>query len=306
MSGLPDRVEDFLGAPVAAVMFAIAGRNNLGVDALADPGTACVLASQALSELNPWAGDGSAATTREQALDVMRSRPISELVGNVLADPRNSWWNTPLDRARQLFLRGQDDQVADPWQIPVPAGPITGWETYAQKPERPVITTTELPVGEDEEIRSSGHASLSRGVGDWSPVYPVEQYRLQVSADARIFEVHSAEDWHTLAARYGDPDTHRGSDASLRDSAGIDNGLAPTWSAVAVDYDGVHLSFAGMLTAVQAPVSGTLIGTTTLWAWDWESTHWIRPVFISTEILPALEDRPESYQSQSWGRFLEI
>jgi hypothetical protein len=305
---LPDRVEDFLRAPLAAVMFAMAEGNNLGVDALADPGTACVLASWALSELNPWDGDGSAARTREQALAVVRSRPISELVSNVLADPRNSWWSAPLDRTRQLFLRGQNDQVADPRQISVPVGPITGCETYAQKPERAVITTTELPVGENEEIRSGGHAYLAGGGGgDWCPVYPVEQYRLQVAADARIFEVHSAADWHALAARYGDPGTHRGSNANLRDNAGIDNGLAPTWSAVAADYDGVHLSFAGMLTAVQAPVSDALIGTTTLWAWDWECTHWIRSVFTDTETLPALEERPESsYQSQSWDRSVGI
>jgi len=300
---LPDRVEDFLRAPVAAVMFTMADRNNLGVDALADAGTACVLASRALSELNPWAGDGSAARTREQALDVVLSRSVRELVDNVLADPRNSWWSAPLDRTRQLFLRGQDDQLADPRQIPVPVGPISGWETYAQKPERAVITTTELPVGENEEIRSGGHAGLACGGGDWSPVYPVGQYRLQVAADARVFEVHSAADWHALAAGYGDPGTHRGSDANLRDSAGIDNGLAPTWSAVAADYDGVHLSLAGMLTAVQAPLSGALIGTTTLWAWDWECTHWIRSVFTVTETLPALEKPPESsYQSRSWCR----
>lgn len=304
---LPDRVRDFLRAPVAAVMFAMADRNNLGVDALADASTASVLASWALSELNPWAGDGAAARTREQALDVVRSRPIRELVTNVLADPRNSWWSAPLDRTSQLFLRGHDDQIADPRQIRVPVGPISGWETYAQKPERAVITTTELPVGDNEEIRSGGHADLACGGGDWSPVYPVEQYRLQVAADARVFEVHSAADWHSLAARYGDPGTHRGSDANLQDLAGIDNGLAPTWSAVAADYDGVHLSFAGMLTAIQAPVSGALFGTTTLWAWDWECTHWIRSVFTTTEALPALEERPDSsYQSLSWDRSVGI
>ncbi len=304
---LSDRVEDFLRAPVAAVMFAMADRNDLGADALADAGTACVLASWALSELNPWAGDGSALGTRAKALNVVRSRPIRELVDSVLADPRNSWWSAPSERNGQLLLRGQDDQLADPRQLPVPVGPISGWETYAQKPERAVITTTELAGSEHAEIWSSGHADLACGGSDWSPVYPVEQYRLQVAADARVFEVHSAADWHALAARYGDAGTHRGSDPNLQDLAGIDNGLAPTWSAVAVDYDGVHLSFAGMLSAVQAPVSDALTGTTTLWAWNWECTHWIRPAFAAIETLSALREPPESsYRSRSWDRSVGI
>ena len=50
----------------------------------------------------------------------------------------------------------------------------------------------------------------------------------------------------------------------------------------------MHLSFAGMLTAVQAPVNSADIGTTTLWAWDFERTHWIRSVFTTVESLGAI------------------
>lgn len=201
-----------------------------------------------------------------------------------------------------MLLRGQDEYPADPWHIPVPAGPISRWETYAQKPEHGMMTTTELRVAPAEQVRSGGHANLACGRGgDWQPVYPVSQVRLQVASSARVFEVHSAADWHSLTTRYGDPATHHGSDENLREAGGIDNGLAPTWSAVAADYDGVHLSFAGLLTAAQSPMTSNLIGTTTLWAWDWESTHWVRSAFTATETLLAMVERPESaHQPDLW------
>jgi hypothetical protein len=101
--------------------------------------------------------------------------------------------------------------------------------------------------------------------------------------------VDSAADWHQLALRYGDPGTHPGSDAHLRATSGLDNGLCPTWSAVAADYDGVHLTFAGLLTGLYAPVVTEGV-TTTLWSWQWESTYWLRSVFTTASALPELPD----------------
>ena len=86
--------------------------------------------------------------------------------------------------------------------------------------------------------RSGAHAELSCGISDWNAVYPVHQVRLRVSSTARVYDVDSAADWHSLVQRYRDPATHPGSDDSLRNAAGIDNGPAPTWSTVARHNDG--------------------------------------------------------------------
>lgn len=56
----------------------------------------------------------------------------------------------------------------------------------------------------------------------------------------------------------------------------------------------MHLSFAGLLSALYVPVSSPQIGTTTLWAWDWECTHWIRSVFTATTALPHLPEPPQA------------
>ena len=289
VSALEHRIEDFLHAPLAAAFFVLADRNDLGPDQLADPATACTLAATALSVLDPWTGD--APTLRASVLDAVR--PLQPLLRDVLTDERNTWWQAPLQRHAQLSLTAHGEARPHPAEIPVPTAALDLWETYAQKPTGALITSTELPVPEGQLIRSSPHAALAHGLGDWNATYPVRQQRLHVIPDARVAEVHSATDWHDLAARYGEPATHPGSDTNLGSSADIDNGLAPTWSALAADYDGVHLSFAGLLSALYVPVTTTGIGTTTLWAWTWESTYWIRSVFTSVTDLAPLPEAPE-------------
>ncbi|NAZ75483.1 hypothetical protein GTQ99_08615 [Kineococcus sp. T13] len=290
MPALQHRLEDFLRAPVAAAFFVLASRNDLSVDDLADPATACTAASTALRELNPWSGTAPAARTAA----VAAARSLRPLIRSVLSDERNSWWQAPLRHDAQLLLTGQEDQQPTPDAVPVPTGAIAAWESYAQKPLQSLITSTELSVPAGEPIRCSAHAELACGSSDWNAVYPVRQQRLHVAEGARVAEVHSAADWHELVVRYGDPATHPGSDGSLARSADLDNGLAPTWSAVAEDYDGVHLSFAGLLSALHVPTTSTGVGTTTLWAWEWERTHWIRPAFTATTELPELPEPPQA------------
>ena len=81
----------------------------------------------------------------------------------------------------------------------------------------------------------------------------------------------------------------------LLDAAGIDHGPAPTWSAVADDYDGVHLAFAGLLTGLYQPHTTAQVSTT-LWAWNWESTYWLRSVFTGATPLDDLHEPPGAPQ----------
>jgi hypothetical protein len=281
------RVDDFLQAPVAAAMFVLADRLGLDARHLAAPATAAVLASTALRDLNPWGGQ--AAANRARAVEL--AQPLRDLVATAVTDARNAWWSAPLDRAAQLLLSAQNDPPRDAMHLNVPEGPNDWWETYAQRPIVGITTSTQLPVAPDEPIRSGAHAELCCGISDWDAVYPVHQARLQVSAAARVYEVDSAADWHRLVQRYWEPATHPGSDKNLRDAADIDNGPAPTWSRVAADYDAVHLTFAGLLTGLYVPHATEELRTT-LWAWDWESTCWLRSVFPTATTLDDLPEPP--------------
>ncbi|WP_369054614.1 hypothetical protein [Kineococcus terrestris] len=298
MSDLADRLEEFLRAPLAAAFFVVAGFDGLDADDLADPATASTVAATAVGELEPWTGE--AARVRARAVEAVQD--LRPLVRRVLGDERNAWWDAPLRREAQLHLRGRDDRAPDPLAVPVPRGPLSAWETYAQRGEHALITSTELPVPLDAPVRSGAHAVLAHGAGDWQPGYPVRQQRLRVAEHARVAEVHAPGDWHALVARCGDPATHPGSDPHLADSGEVDNGPAPTWSALAADLDGVHLSFAGLLSSLHVPVTSAEVGTTSLWSWEHEGTHWVRSVFTGVSELAALGQPPEvaEHASPRW------
>jgi hypothetical protein len=283
MAALSERVDELLRAPAAAAFFVHAAAEGLGPDELADPAEASILASRALVELWPWTDEAAGNRVRYP----QQAAGLRDLVTAVATDPRNAWWTAPLDRTAQLRLVDRGDKPADPTALVAPTGPITGWEIYAQKPERSVTTSTELDVPPGRPVRTGAHAVLAHGITDWTPDYPVLQTRLDIASGARVHEIHSAADWHDLALRYGDRSTYPGSDHYLREATGIDNGLAPVWSAVAADFDGVHLSFAGLLTSLYVPVVTDGV-TTTHWAREWESTCWLRPVFTGVTRLPDL------------------
>ena len=56
--------------------------------------------------------------------------------------------------------------------------------------------------------------------------------------EVRVFEIHGPSDWHNLSVRYPAKVTE-------------DDRLVPNWGAVAEEWDGVHLSLGGLLTAEQ-------------------------------------------------------
>lgn len=284
MTSLADRVDEFLRAPVTAALFVLADRNGLDADDLADPTVACQLATLAVRSMSPWSTTDPAASVRTRALALVRR--LDDLVEAVITDPRNAWWDGPLDRSSQLML---GDETDDPMVVTVPTGPATDWEIYGQKPETNVWTSSQLSA---DPVWSTAHAEMDCGTSDWAPTFPLRQVRLEVSADARVYEVHSPEDWRALTEQYGDL-TRTGLDSNLWDCAGIEHGPAPTWSAVAKDWDAVHLSLAGLLTGLYVPEVVDSI-TTTLWAWDWESTRWLRSVFVGATPLPDLREPPRT------------
>jgi len=287
VAGEQTLVEGYLQAPAAAAMFVLAHRAGYDASALADPATISALAASAIGQLTPWNGAEPASEVRARVLRLVG--PLRPLVTAVVTDPRNAWWGAPLDRSAQLLVT---ELESDPLHLSPPVGRNTSWETYAQRPARGLRTSTELHACVEQELRSGAHAELACGCGDWSPDFPVHQTRLHVLPAARVYEVRSAQDWHALALRYRETNDAP-PDGNLLSSGGIDHGPAPVWSRVAQEWDAVHLSFAGLLTALYAPVtSGAL--TTTLWSWDYECTHWLRPAFQAVQPLPDLRDRPEA------------
>ena len=73
----------------------------------------------------------------------------------------------------------------------------------------------------------------------------------------------------------------------------------PNWAAVAGEWDGVHMTLGGLLTAEQVRVDGPK-GWTQHRFWDAELTVWLRWVFTEVVRLPDLEEAPGSPVELGW------
>jgi hypothetical protein len=174
------------------------------------------------------------------------------------------WWHD-MDRARQVWV-GSTPEPPDELRLMIDLDPI---HAEASKPKRAFWTSTADPAVvspwlEWPERMFSGPSHL---------------WRVAVSAAARVAEVHTPAQWSAFARTYaGAHQAFRwsGRPQSTPGSARID----PDWSKVAGDWDGVHLSVGGLLTAQDVPYESNG-ATTELRGWDMESTVWFRWSFDS-------------------------
>jgi hypothetical protein len=150
-------------------------------------------------------------------------------------------------------------------------------------------TVTDPPSGVHDDLISAWDY-LSGTTSRW---------RLPVRTDARVWNIDSPYDWDRLVETYPKvataphsgwelpgPNQHRRDVKELLSlphqyavRVGVERHVLPDWDAVARDFDGVHLSWAGFLTTegyVSALPDG---GVTMLRYWGSERTLWLRDVF---------------------------
>lgn len=125
------------------------------------------------------------------------------------------------------------------------------------------------------------------------------RWRLPVRTDARVWNIDGPADWVRLVERYPrvataphfgwelpGPNQHRRElkqllSAPHQHAVRVDVGrhVLPDWDAVAHDFDGVHLSWAGFLTTEGYVSDLSDGGVTMLRYWGSERTLWLRDVF---------------------------
>ena len=80
---------------------------------------------------------------------------------------------------------------------------------------------------------------MTRRRGTTIAPFPLECWELGIQQGVKVYEVHGAESWHELCVRYP---------AEYKE----DGLLVPDWGAAAEDWDGVHMSFGGLISSEQA------------------------------------------------------
>jgi len=136
---------------------------------------------------------------------------------------------------------------------------------------------------------------------------PISRWRVPINPSARVWVIDHPADWVRLVKSFPmvatnphdgwelpGPNQHK-SDvkrlASVPSQHGVrtklDRHVLPDWSAVATQYDGVHLSWAGFITAEGFVSDLADGGATMLRYWSSERTLWLRDVFGEPEPLDA-------------------
>lgn len=273
------RVDALLAGPTACTFLLLVQANGLDPVDAASPSLAFDIAAETNAATNPWATDDVAATLDELQERARRLRPLAR---ELATTPASNWWWAGLDRrAQHEPLWKPSDPLGRDVVVPLvsPTEPPSSWERYAQKSRTGRWTSTV------RNGRSAMSAAIARGVGDylggseWSTLTSVV-----VPDQVPVREIHSPYDWHALCVDHPAVD-----DQGTPLPAG---GLVPDWSAVAREVAGVHVSFGGFLTTHWRTVTSDA-GSTTLWAWHHESTHWIRDVLVRGETVPFALDEHE-------------
>ena len=106
--------------------------------------------------------------------------------------------------------------------------------------------------------------------------FPLAWWTMRFMEKVRVFEVHGPADWHDLCVRYPAKGTE-------------DDRLVPNWEAVSEEWDGVHLSLGGLLTAEQNRYESAA-GWTMLDSWHAEQSYWLRALKTETERQPDFDE----------------
>ena len=130
---------------------------------------------------------------------------------------------------------------------------------------------------------SSADIEIALGLNDWPESDRFRRLHAVFDKPVSVFEIRSPVDWHELCRAA--PRVNRARDGLARVST-----LVPDWRRLAADYDGVHLTFAGLLTAPFVPETSAA-GTTMLWSWNAEMTMWLPDAVRPGAALPVVDSQ---------------
>lgn len=250
---------------------------------------AAILAAS--SGFSPWIG------AAEEVTQALRVAPTRRSIAEAVVATHGEFLTAGLDRSAQVA-----------WFNSAPPVPLirdlTSVYECGEFPWGGLRTHTALPPRHDGPFWWAHDGGRSDEVTEW---------RLSVSPDARIAEIHSPDAWLELARRHPSYITpfredrerrelasgHNAWDIRLRSiepdgtatvrlidgtkKAGVRGLLMPDWTSVATDFDAVHLSWAGFLLAEANVVDAGDGWLTVVRYWASEQTVFLSDVFDQPE-----------------------
>ena len=268
MSDTDKRVEWMMSSVMGCAFAVSAEMSGLSADDLADPTVAIYLAANCVWQMDRWQPCHQAVW--DNVLELGKTEKARRLAREAIDHPGAAWWFEDMDARRQTWLQAfweaNESQRAAFGAPPNstawarPDNPPDNWERYAQKPGGHVDMSTSTLYA---PRLTSQLMTYEERAGDYLCDFPLAWWMMRFSDDVRVFEIHGPDDWHDLCVRYPAPGTE-------------DDRIVPNWGAAADDWDGVHLSFGGLLTAELARFESAN-GWTMLDTAHAELTYWLRP-----------------------------
>lgn len=256
------RVASILSSPMGCAFFVYAREEGWTPADLADPSVSFLLAVGAAEEVSIYYSGHAAkvAALRAQAPSL---RPM---VQATLENPGIAWWYAPLDLDNQIWV-SHERLPPDTAKWQRPGGPSSVGERKLQRPRE---YNTSTLVGEyTSEMFAYGYVCCDFWGLLHQPDFRLHTWRIRFPATVRVYEVNDAADWHRLCVRY----PARGVD---------DDRLVPDWGAVAAEWDGVHLTFGGLLSCEQTRYEDAA-GWSMNQFWQIEETWWLNGIATVSE-----------------------
>ncbi|WP_219418911.1 hypothetical protein [Pseudonocardia nigra] len=238
-------------------------------------------------------------------------RPVAQAV---VASPTWQWWTSPLDADAQAHVQWTGEHSTDPPRLGGAADGLREWWRTTVEDERSAHERPDDPRARWSGIwwsaPAGGHlVTTSRarsGLGatqlmlteddaGWSQatVLPLRPVRAP-----RVYEVSGPQAWVDLVERHPLDVTRARRHDWWRTTGRDGPWLIPDWSAVATEYDAVHLTVAAYLAAPgrPLPVAG---GATVIAGWDPDATHWLADV-LEASGEPVVWERDDSDEPWRW------
>lgn len=222
--------------------------------------------------------------------DVLAALPeitaaLSPTAEQVVAAPSVQWWREP----RGVEQWAIDWRVADD-RAPLPKNPaktLTEWghsqraeEVQAER-ERPIDpaanwsgTWWSIPHG---LVRTVGKVPAGLSLVEDSLGWE-HATAIPVRGVGRTMEIHTAEDWVTLCRRYPLEVTASRRHDWFHTTGRHGKWVIPDWQRVASEWDAVHLTVLGYLSAAGRPLEVDAETATVIAGWDPDSTLWLTDV----------------------------
>ena len=306
---IEEKVEELLESPAGCAFLVVLNESGVSAVDAVRPEISLQAAQIAVDELSIWQPDFQ----ETMKYSLLKGRQLRDLARDILEQPDVGWWFAPIDREAQVWTASRYDAPTPARFKPPNDTPLTYWEQRTNKSEAGMYTCTSFE-GETSLLTVMDISDVHGPANDLAIYFefPLQQWRLRVSESARVYEINGAADWHRLCADYPAQSARDASDPDASDDEGwavyplvrlsdeaddgelatdMDRWLTPNWAAVAEDWDGVHLTLGGLLTAEKVRVASTA-GWSMLRFWDIEQTMWLHWAFDDVERLPDRDAMP--------------